>query len=282
MRMPGASHRKLPLSVVAVLLVAFGTFVLSARERRSELGDEEAAIISLLENSRRTADAERVRQACAALRHGSCECRQEAAHRALDRNLFAEARAVLEQDSECSARRASRGLLAEALARSGANQEVIAAAETEPQGGFAEYALAHAYDAQGDLTKAETHAKRALERGRGAPAHRLLGSIAYRVGDLDEAKRHFESMLGDNADDVEAHYQLARVARRQNHYSNARAAYLQVLALDPRHTGARYELALLTHAAGALDEAREQFRKLEAISEPGDRRVSQLRTLLGR
>jgi tetratricopeptide (TPR) repeat protein len=246
----------------------------------------EAAIISTLENSRRTGDAERVRQACAGGLAGSCACRQEAAHRALDRNLHAEARAVLAGDAECEASAIGKGLVSEALARADKPDEAIAKAmdtlAADANEKFASYALAHAHYAKGDIMKAMEQAKLAVDRGRGSPAHLLLGLIAFRANDFVTAKVEFDKMLGDNPDDIDAHYNLAVLAARQDRYRDAREGYLKVLTLDPRHLDARYNLGLLTHSAGATMEAQHHLQKLEAIAEKGDSRVTNLRATLAK
>ena len=56
--------------------------------------------------------------------------------------------------------------------------------------------------------------------------------------------------------------------------------YLQVLRLEPRNIGSRYNLALLVHAAGATAEAEHHLRRLKEVAPAGDRRVAELRKQL--
>jgi tetratricopeptide (TPR) repeat protein len=270
------------LAACGLLLVAAASYHASSRQAAEPA--PYAPIVSALENSRRMADAERVRTACEGVAGASCACRQEAAERALDKNLHAEAQAVLAGDPECERQAATRGLAAEALARADRTGEAIAQANQalgmEPDQRFATYALAHASYAKGDVARAAQEARRAIERGRGAPAHLLLGLIAYRGGELDSARAEFEKMLAANAEDVDALYNLGVVAARQDRYRDAREGHLQVLRLEPRHLDARYDLGLLTHSAGAGSEARHHLQKLEAIAPKDDPRVASLRATL--
>lgn len=266
------------LAILAlVALIAAVAYAVSSRPP-AEIGDgAPAKVISALENARRPADAERVRQACAGAAANGCECSKEAARRALDRDLHAEALTVLSRDPSCAP-----GAQAEALARAGRSVEAIAQATPLAASGdpFASYALAHARYAQGDVVEAAAHAAQAAARGRGAPARLLLGLIAFRSGDLTRAREEFSQMLASDADDVDALYNLAVVAGAQNRYRDAREGYLRVLKLDPRHLDARYNLGLLTHSAGASLEAQHHLQKLERTAAAGDPRVVRLRQAL--
>jgi tetratricopeptide (TPR) repeat protein len=274
-----------PLAALAVGVIAVGAYSVSARPSPQPLAAV-SEIVSALENSRRMADAERVRSACAGEAGAGCECRQEAAHRALDKNLLALARTVLAGDPACEAQPTSRGLLAELLARSDRSADAMAIAndvlEMQPAERFSAYALAHASFADGDAAGASAHGRRAAELGRGAPAHLLLAMIAQRAGDLGAARVELEKVLLDDPEHVDALYELAVIAARQNRYRDARQGYLRVLELAPRRLDARYDLARITHSAGASAEARHHLEKLEAIADHGDPRVEDLRRRLAK
>jgi tetratricopeptide (TPR) repeat protein len=277
---PAPTGGRLLLLTLLLAAIATAVFYFSARRDADGADQSHAAIVSALENSRRTADAERVRTACAGRAAGSCACRQEAAARALDRDLHAEAVAVLAGDPKC----ASPGLEAEALARSNRADEAITLAgevlAAAPTDGHAAYALAHAHYSKGDAARALEAARRAVEARRGAPAHLLAGLIAYHANDLTAAKHEFDRMLALDPDDVDAHYNLAVVAGRENRYRDSREGYLRVLRLSPRHFDARHNLALLTHWAGATTEAKHHLEKLEAVADKDDERVTRLRAAL--
>jgi Flp pilus assembly protein TadD len=75
--------------------------------------------------------------------------------------------------------------------------------------------------------------------------------------------------------------ETAQAAQRQGRFHDAREGYLNALALDPALADARYNLAVLTHAAGADEEANHDLAELERIA-PGDPRIAQLKALLGK
>jgi hypothetical protein len=69
-------------------------------------------------------------------------------------------------------------------------------------------------------------------------------------------------------------FDAALNAQRRGRYHDAREGYLHALSLDPQIADARYQLVLLTHAAGANDE-----EQLELIS-PNDPRLPGLRDMV--
>jgi tetratricopeptide (TPR) repeat protein len=200
--------------------------------------------------------------------------------------MHAEVQTLLSADAACADSPRGKGQSAEALTRAGKHDEAIARAKealaTDPNEPFATYALAHAAYAKGDVAQAVEQAKLAVDRQRGAPAHLLLGLIAFRANDFGSAKAGFEKMLAQNPDDTDAHFNLAVLAARQNRYRDAREGYLKVLSLDPKHLDARYNLGLLTAGAGATMEAQHHLQKLEAIAPKDDPRVTSLRATLAR
>jgi tetratricopeptide (TPR) repeat protein len=80
-------------------------------------------------------------------------------------------------------------------------------------------------------------------------------------------------------DPARAAFERALAAQQMGRFHEAREGYLRALALDPNLADARYQLALLTHAANAQDESRHDLAELERIA-PGDPRISSLRALI--
>jgi tetratricopeptide (TPR) repeat protein len=114
--------------------------------------------------------------------------------------------------------------------------------------------------------------------GRGitlATAIAVVGTGVALVGSRDVQR--------GNASESEARalYDQALVAQRQARYRDAREGYLRALAVDPRMADARYNLAVLTHAAGADDEARHDLEALTAAA-PDDPRIPGLRASLAK
>jgi tetratricopeptide (TPR) repeat protein len=184
---------------------------------------------------------------------------------------------------KCRSRGALRGRRAEALARVGrveeASGEALQVLARDEGNAYATYALAQCEHAKGDFDGARRHAQAAVERGRGAPAHLLLGVVAYKQGDYAAARAAYVRVLEVRSDDVQATYNLALVDHQLDRYRDAREGYLKVLRLDPGNLDARFNLGLLTYRAGATLEARHHLEKLREMA-PGDDRVKRLEAAL--
>src|SRR5690606_2574666 len=116
-----------------------------------------------------------------------------------------------------------------------------------------------------EITATEEHAQKAIDQGRGGPAHKLMGFAKFTRTELAEALRHFESALAANPYDVEAALNAAVCQDRLGKYRGAREGYLRVLRIDPKHAQSRYFLAILTGKAGATQEARHHATKLAEL-----------------
>jgi tetratricopeptide (TPR) repeat protein len=101
-----------------------------------------------------------------------------------------------------------------------------------------------------------------------------VGLVSYRRASAELAQAH--EVARKNARAV---LETAQAAQSQGRFHDAREGYLRALALDPNLADARYGLAILTHAAGANDEASHDLAELEKIA-PGDPRIAQLKELL--
>src|SRR6185369_13562429 len=115
----------------------------------------------------------------------------------------------------------------------------------------------------------------------GDGARAVLGLVRYYQGDLTGARAAFEAMLANEPDDLDATYNLALVAQKQDHYGEARRLYLTVLRATPKHLQARYNLALLAHSIGADQEAKHHLELLEKAA-PADPLVATLREALAK
>lgn len=214
----------------------------------------------------------------------SCDQLEAAASLDLDRDQGATALAVMEKaPDKCRTMPSMRGRHAEALVRTGRNEEAMAEANevlaSQPQDPYATYALAQSQHAAGNFVDARKNAEAAVQRGRGLPAQLLLGNLAFKMGDYAVARSSYNAILKANPDDVTAVYNLALVDQQQNRYRDAREGYLKVLRLDPKHLDARFNLAILTHNAGATMEAQHHLQKLMEAA-PGDARVERLKAAL--
>lgn len=97
-----------------------------------------------------------------------------------------------------------------------------------------------------------------------ASAHYNLGLIHQSRGELDLARERFERALQIDEGEIDASYQLGRIARQQKRYSDAIQNFEHVVTRDPAHS--QYEIwrevAATYIAAGQFEDARtalEQF-----------------------
>lgn len=129
----------------------------------------------------------------------------------------------------------------------------------EPHSADAHYAFALALDASGRAPEARTHVQAAITLGAGREALLLQSILALRTGDASAARANVERALRDANNDARTYYTLGLVEQQAGHYNAAREAYLRSLQLDRTGYAARYNLAALTHGAGANDEARHHL-----------------------
>src|SRR5689334_8386840 len=110
--------------------------------------------------------------------------------------------------------------------------------------------------------------KRTLESASLYPAdvsaHFILGLIHQSRGELDQARVRFERALQIDAEEIDAYYQLGRIARQQKRYADAIQNFEQVVARNPAHSQHEIwrEVAATYIAAGQFEDARtalEQF-----------------------
>lgn len=97
-----------------------------------------------------------------------------------------------------------------------------------------------------------------------ASAHYNLGLIHQSRGELDQARERFERALKIDEGEIDASYQLGRIARQQKRYADAIQSFEHVVTRDQAHS--QYEIwrevAATYIAAGQFEDARnalEQF-----------------------
>jgi len=97
-----------------------------------------------------------------------------------------------------------------------------------------------------------------------ASAHYNLGLIHQSRGELDQARERFERALQIDEGEIDASYQLGRIARQQKRYGEAIQNFEHVVTRDPAHS--QYEIwrevAATYIGAGQFEDARtalEQF-----------------------
>ena len=91
-----------------------------------------------------------------------------------------------------------------------------------------------------------------------ASAHYNLGLIHQSRGELDQARERFERALQIDAEEIDASYQLGRIARQQKRYSDAIQNFEHVVTRNPAHSQHEVwrEVAATYIAAGQFEDAR--------------------------
>lgn len=91
-----------------------------------------------------------------------------------------------------------------------------------------------------------------------ASAHYNLGLIHQSRGELDQARQRFERALQIDSEEIDASYQLGRIARQQKRYGDAIQHFEQVVARNPAHSQHEVwrEVAATYIAAGQFEDAR--------------------------
>ena len=91
-----------------------------------------------------------------------------------------------------------------------------------------------------------------------ASAHYNLGLIHQNRGELDQARQRFERALEIDTEEIDAGYQLGRIARQQKRYGDAIQNFEQVVMRNPAHSQYEVwrEVAATYIAAGQFEDAR--------------------------
>jgi tetratricopeptide (TPR) repeat protein len=91
-----------------------------------------------------------------------------------------------------------------------------------------------------------------------ASAHYNLGLIHQSRGELDQARERFERALQIDDGEIDASYQLGRIARQQKRYPDAIQNFEHVVMRDPAHSQYEVwrEVAATYIAAGQFEDAR--------------------------
>jgi tetratricopeptide (TPR) repeat protein len=222
--------------------------------------------------------------ACASAHPQSCGCAEAAAEVADELGRYPDARRVLDASDACPRTPRRMGLDAESLvgtpdALDEGVREATRVLEHTPDEPHARFARAWGTVLRGHPVDALDDAKRAVELGRGIPAEILYGLVLFQDGDLGGADAQFAHVISEDPTIIQAVYDHALVADRQQRYHDAREGYLRVLQLDPGSADARYNLVLLTHGHGADLEAKHHADEF-AARHPTDSRIPWLRQLV--
>ncbi len=132
----------------------------------------------------------------------------------------------------------------------GRTQESIAAfteALIDRESDFLLLSIAEQYYANGQPSAAKQYIYRVdvlsnnsdlLER-----CHILRGKILMDEGDLEGAQMEFESILQNNENSADAHYELSVIYKKQGNMVKARSEWREALKIQPNHPGVLAEMA---------------------------------------
>jgi tetratricopeptide (TPR) repeat protein len=119
------------------------------------------------------------------------------------------------------------------------------------------------YLASGDLEKAETRCKLALEFNPDYPEpYCNLGLIELRRNHWDTAKDYFIKAIHLNQDFAEAHNDLGFVFIHEGSFGKAHDEFQRALKVNPDYVEARYNLALAFKSMKNYAEARKTYQAL--------------------
>jgi tetratricopeptide (TPR) repeat protein len=274
--LPKDQQRFALLLAGAAIVLAF--VVLKAHPKQLELTGSIAPIEKRLSARHRGRALRAVRAAC---KERDCACVAKAVVAGLDVDAGKESLELFERAKACQA--GLPGVHAEALARSARPGEGLAEAQQilarNPAEPHALTAYALALNRRGAHVEAAATARRAVAAGRGDGALFLLGIASLAANDLEAARQAFRKIVDSEPDDVDALYNLALTAQRQNRYGESRRHYLRVLKLVPKYAAARFNLGILAHSVGATAEARHHLEKLRQTA-PEDAMVKDLERAL--
>ncbi|HYQ28699.1 MAG TPA: hypothetical protein VER04_15815 [Polyangiaceae bacterium] len=105
-----------------------------------------------------------------------------------------------------------------------------------------------------------------------------MAIAAIHKRDFSTSDTLLTKLLAEEPNDVDSLFYAAFSQRKRDHYNAAREGFLRVLRLNAQHIDARYNLVMLTAAAGAAQEAEHDYQELLQITPVGDPRLIAART----
>lgn len=96
-----------------------------------------------------------------------------------------------------------------------------------------------------------------------ASAHYNLGLIHQQRGEMEAARERFARAIEIDRDEIDAHYQLGRIAREQKRFADAVGNFEQVVARDAAHSQHEIwrEVGATYLAAGQFEDARDALER---------------------
>jgi len=119
----------------------------------------------------------------------------------------------------------------------------------------------------GDEEKALESFNRALEINRVDPTvHRLVADHFYKLGRLEEARKHYEAGLKGDPRNAELLNGLGAVVSGQGDWVKASEYFSRALQLNPNLRSANFNMGLALANLGKKEEAMAYFQKAERLT----------------
>ena len=153
---------------------------------------------------------------------------------------------------------------AEVLALAGVSSapDVATADPVAPQGAYEWFSSGLDKEALPDEAAAEDCYRKALESDPGlAAAHTNLGGLAFRRGDVANARTEFEAALSLDPEQPEARYNLAGILYQQGEIERAASELRRVVQQSPWFADAHYNLATALEKLGGKRQAADHLRR---------------------
>jgi len=159
----------------------------------------------------------------------------------------------------------------------GRTQEAIVemerAIELDPLAPFPHFALAHAYEVQGDVVRAEKAYRAALELAPGFSMGGLYARMLVRLGRPDEALAVAERLVASSSNDATTLSTLGLVQALTGRTDDARATQARMRAIAAERWVSPYDFAYVDAALGNHADA---LRNLRAALDARDFRIPSL------
>ncbi len=150
-----------------------------------------------------------------------------------------------------------------------AMRELTRAAELDPENPEIDMTLGLAYQARGDLGKAEEYMRTAIRKKPDyAEAHNNLGFLLSLQGRSEEAIREYE-MAASNVlypTPEYAYYNMGKEYARLNDLGKAEVMYRRAIALNPSFVDAYRGLALVQAEKGQWEESARTLERLVEVA----------------
>ncbi len=134
------------------------------------------------------------------------------------------------------------------------------------------YHLGIGYRKQQNLSAAKHHYQVALQQNILPPlkigAYNNLGNLFKEEGDLENAKKAYQTVIDIDPESALGHYNLGMTLRAMRLYPDAITAYQKAIQLNPNSAETHQNLGVVLLQIGQLTDSLEAFKTAIALHEP--------------